>query len=132
GSVRRHREIIGDVDLLASSKQPTAGLDCFAKQPGILNVIAKGDTKASILLEGGIQSDLRVVSDAEFPFALMYFTGGKEHNIVMRQRAIERGLRLNEYGLFRSKTESRDPKLLVMCQTEHDIFQKLDLHFVPP
>jgi DNA polymerase (family 10) len=132
GSLRRHREVIGDIDLLASSKNPANVLDFFAKQPGILNVIAKGETKASILLEGGIQSDLRVVSDAEFPFALMYFTGGKEHNIVMRQRAIERGLRLNEYGLFRSKTETRDPKLLEGCKTEEEVFAKLGLKFVPP
>jgi DNA polymerase (family 10) len=132
GSVRRHREIIGDLDLLASSKRPAAVIDYFASQPGVLNVIAKGETKASVLLSGGIQSDLRVVSDAEFPFALLYFTGSKEHNIVMRQRAIERGLRLNEYGLFRSKTETRDPNLLVACQTEHDIFEKLGLHFIPP
>jgi DNA polymerase (family 10) len=132
GSLRRHREIIGDVDLLASSNEPGPVLDFFTKQPGILNVIAKGDTKASVLLEGGIQSDLRVVSDAEFPFALMYFTGSKEHNIVMRQRAIERGLRLNEYGLFRSKVETRDPGLLEACQTEHEVFEKLGLHFVPP
>src|SRR5438034_3086624 len=132
GSLRRHREIIGDIDLLASSKTPTTVLDFFAQQSGILNVIAKGETKASVLLEGGIQSDLRVVSDAEFPFALMYFTGSKEHNIVMRQRAIERGLRLNEYGLFRSKAETRDPKLLVSCKTEEEIFQKLGLHPVAP
>jgi DNA polymerase (family 10) len=132
GSLRRHREIIGDIDLLASSKNPASVLDFFASRPGILNVIAKGETKASILLEGGIQSDLRVVSDAEFPFALMYFTGGKEHNIVMRQRAIERGLRLNEYGLFRSKTETRDPKLLEACKTEEEVFGKLGLAFVPP
>lgn len=132
GSLRRHREVIGDIDLLASSKKPAAVLDFFTEQPGILNVIAKGETKASILLEGGIQSDLRVVSDAEFPFALMYFTGGKEHNIVMRQRAIERGLRLNEYGLFRSKTETRDPKLLESCKTEEEVFGKLGLAFIPP
>jgi len=62
----------------------------------------------------------------------MYFTGNKEHNIVMRQRAIERGLRLNEYGLFRSKVETRDLKLLVPCRTEEEVFHKLDLHFVPP
>ncbi len=62
-----------------------------------------------MVLEGGIQADLRVVSDAEFPFALAYFTGSKEHNIVMRQRAIQRGLRLNEYGLFKSDVETRDP-----------------------
>jgi DNA polymerase (family 10) len=132
GSLRRHREVIGDIDLLASSKKPTQVLDYFAQQPGILNVIAKGETKASVLLQGGIQSDLRVVSDAEFPSALMYFTGSKEHNIVMRQRAIERGLRLNEYGLFHSHTETRDPKLLVPCKTEEDIFEKLGLHYVPP
>src|SRR3989449_6526786 len=132
GSLRRHREVIGDGDLLASSKKPAAVLDFFTRQPGILKVIAKGDTKANVLLEGGIQSDLRVVSDAEFPFALMYFTGSKEHNIVMRQRAIDRGLRLNEYGLFRSKVETRDPKLLVRCKTEEEIFQKLGLAYVPP
>src|SRR5438034_7717824 len=132
GSLRRHREIIGDIDLLASSKTPTTVLDFFAQQSGILNVIAKGETKASVLLEGGIQSDLRVVSDAEFPFALMYFTGSKEHNIVMRQRAIERGLRLNEYGLFRSKEETRDPKRLVPCRTEEEIFQQLGLPYIPP
>ncbi len=132
GSLRRHREVIGDVDLLASSKKPAAVLDFFSEQPGILSVIAKGETKASVLLKGGIQSDLRVVSDAEFPYALMYFTGNKEHNIVMRQRAIDRGLRLNEYGLFRSKVETRDPKLLVHCKTEEEIFENLGLHYVPP
>ena len=132
GSLRRHREIIGDIDLLASSKHPESVLEFFTQQPGILSVIAKGETKASVLLQGGIQSDLRVVSDREFPFALMYFTGNKEHNIVMRQRAIERCLRLNEYGLFRSKAETRDPKLLVPCKTEEEIFEKLDLHYIPP
>ncbi len=132
GSLRRHREVIGDIDLLASSKQPAEVIEFFTSQPGILKVLAKGDTKASVLLEGGIQSDLRVVSDAEYPSALMYFTGSKEHNIVMRQRAIDRGLRLNEYGLFRSKEETRDPKLLVKCRTEEEIFEKLGLHYIPP
>ena len=132
GSLRRNKEIIGDIDLLASSKKPTEVIAYFAGLPGILNVIAKGDTKTSVLLEGGIQADLRVVSDAEFPFALAYFTGSKEHNIVMRQRAIARGLRLNEYGLFKSKEETRDPKLLVKCATEEDLFAELDLQYVPP
>ena len=107
-------------------------IEYFTGNSNVLNVLAKGPTKASVLLEGGIQSDLRVVTDAEFPFALMYFTGNKEHNIVMRQRAIERGLRLNEYGLFRSKEETRDPKLLVSCRTEEEVFQQLDLHYIPP
>jgi DNA polymerase (family 10) len=132
GSLRRHREIIGDIDLLVSARNPAGIIDYFTTQPGVLNVLAKGQTKASVLLEGGIQSDLRVVSDREFPFALMYFTGSKEHNIVLRQRAIDRGLRLNEYGLFRSKEETRDPKLLVPCRTEEDIFRELGLHDIPP
>ena len=132
GSLRRFKEVCGDIDLLASSKKPIEVIEYFATLPGIIKVIAKGETKASVILDGGIQCDLRVVSDAEFPFALAYFTGSKEHNIVMRQRAIQRGLRLNEYGLFKSKEETRDPKLLVPCQDEGEIFQKLDLVFVPP
>jgi DNA polymerase (family 10) len=132
GSLRRFKETIGDIDLLVSSKQAGAVIDFFTSQPGIINVSAKGETKASVVLAGGIQADLRVVSDAEFPFALAYFTGSKEHNIVMRQRAIHRGLRLNEYGLFKSDVETRDPKLLVSCRTEEEIFQKLGLEYVPP
>ncbi len=132
GSSRRHKEIIGDIDFLASSRKPANILDFFVQQPGVLSVSAKGETKASVVLEGGIQADLRVVSDAEFPFALAYFTGSKEHNIVMRQRAIARGLRLNEYGLFRSKEETRDPALLVPCQSEEQIYSELGLDFVEP
>ena len=132
GSVRRCKEVIGDIDFLASSKQPARVIDFFTQQPGIISVSAKGETKASVILDGGIQADLRVVSDAEYPFALAYFTGSKEHNIVMRQRAIQRGLRLNEYGLFKSKEETRDPALLVGCKTEEDIFVELGLPFIPP
>jgi DNA polymerase (family X) len=132
GSLRRFKEVIGDIDLLASTKKAAAVIEFFVSQPGIVKVLARGETKASVILAGGIQCDLRAVSDAEFPFALAYFTGSKEHNIVMRQRAIQRGLRLNEYGLFKSKEETRDAKLLVPCKTEEDIFAKLDLVFVPP
>ena len=132
GSVRRFKEIIGDIDLLVSSKNPAAVIDFFVTQPGVLRVSAKGETKASVILSGGIQADLRVVSDTEYPFALLYFTGSKEHNIVLRQRAIQRGLRLNEYGLFQSKEETRDPKLLVRCQDEAEIFAKLGLPCIPP
>jgi len=132
GSLRRWKETVGDLDFLVSSKKPGPVLDWFAEQPNVMNVIVKGDTKVSVNLEGGVQADLRVVSDAEYPFALAYFTGSKEHNIVMRQRAIERGLRLNEYGLFKSKEETRDPKLRVKCQTEEEIFKTLDLTYIPP
>jgi DNA polymerase (family 10) len=132
GSLRRWRETIGDIDFLVSSKQAANIIEYFVAQPGVRSISAQGDTKASVILEGGIQADLRVVTDEEFPFALNYFTGSKEHNIVMRQRAIARGLRLNEYGLFKSQEETRDPKLRVACATEDDIFAALDLAYVPP
>ncbi len=132
GSLRRSKEVIGDIDFLVSSKNPAEIIRFFVQQPGILNVSAQGETKASVILEGGIQADLRVVSDAEYSSALAYFTGSKEHNIVMRQRASERGLRLNEYGLFRSTEETRDPALRLDTRTEEDIFKALGLAYIPP
>jgi DNA polymerase (family X) len=132
GSLRRWRETIGDIDFLVSTNNPKGVIDFFVGQAGVLNVSAKGETKASVIIAGGIQADLRAVSDAEYPFALLYFTGSKEHNIVMRQRAIQRGLRLNEYGLFRSTEETRDPALRLPCKTEEDVFVELGLAYVPP
>jgi DNA polymerase (family 10) len=132
GSVRRFKEVIGDIDFLVSSRTPAVVIRSFSTQPGVIKVLVQGDTKASVILEGGIQADLRVVGDAEYPFALAYFTGSKEHNIVMRQRAIQRGLRLNEYGLFRAKEETRDPQLRLPCRTEEDLFETLGLAFIPP
>jgi DNA polymerase (family X) len=132
GSLRRNKEMIGDVDFLVSSTKPAAVIEFFTSLPGIISISARGETKASVVLDKGLQADLRVVSDAEYPFALAYFTGSKEHNIVMRQRAIQRGLRLNEYGLFESQQETRDPKLLKACQTEEEIYEKLGLAYVPP
>jgi DNA polymerase (family 10) len=132
GSLRRSKEVIGDVDFLASSKNPIDVIDYFTKLPEVTDVIVKGETKTSVHLLGGIQADLRVVSDVEYPFALAYFTGCKEHNIVMRQRAISRGLRLNEYGLFKSTEETRDPALRLNCRTEDEIFQELGLAYIPP
>ena len=132
GSLRRHKEIIRDIDFLVSSRNPETVIDFFTSQSGIISISAKGDTKASVILEGGIQGDLRVVNDEEYPFAQAYFTGSKEHNIGMRQRAIARGLRLNEYGLFKCKEETRDPKLRIDCKTEEDIFEALGLDYIPP
>ena len=132
GSLRRHKEVIGDIDFLVSATESKGIMSFFTQMPGVESVIASGDTKSSVVLAGGVQADLRVVSDREFPFALAYFTGSKEHNIVMRQRAIKRGLRLNEYGLFRSKEETRDGDLLESCQTEEEIFAKLELPHIEP
>jgi DNA polymerase (family 10) len=132
GSLRRHKEVIGDVDFLVSAKESESIIKFFCEQDQVESVIAAGETKSSVIVAGGVQADLRVVSDQEFPFALAYFTGSKEHNIVMRQRAIQRGLRLNEYGLFRSKEETRDSELLEDCSTEEEIFAKLELPYIPP
>jgi DNA polymerase (family X) len=132
GSLRRSKEVVGDIDFVVSSDNPTAVLDGFVKQPGLLGVLVRGETKASVILAGGIQADLRVVSDSEFPFTLNYFTGSKEHNIAMRQRAIQRGFRLNEYGLYISKEETKDPALLIPCKTEEDIYRNLGLSYVEP
>lgn len=126
GSLRRHKEIIRDVDILVSSKTPEAVMKAFVKAPGVERVLAQGETKSSILLAEGIQVDLRVVTDAQFPFALHYFTGSKEHNIAMRQLAQEQGCKLSEYGLFRDETKP------VVCKNEESVFKQLGLAYIPP
>ncbi|MFO1460993.1 MAG: DNA polymerase/3'-5' exonuclease PolX [Verrucomicrobiota bacterium] len=132
GSLRRWKEVIGDIDFVVSSRNPAVVIAAFVAQPGITSVLAQGETKASVLLESGIQADLRVVNDREYPFALAYFTGSKEHNIAMRQRAIAEGLRLNEYGLFRSQEETRDPALCEACPDEEAIYRRLGMTYVEP
>lgn len=132
GSYRRSKEIIGDLDFLVSAKDGKSISQYFISMDGVAEVLVHGDTKTSVRLTQGTQADLRVVSDNEFPFALHYFTGSKEHNIVMRQRAINQGLRLNEYGLFKSNKETRDPSLRIECSTEEDLFKELGLQYIPP
>ncbi len=130
GSLRRHRETIGDLDILASSKNPEAVMEFFTALPEVETVIAKGETKSSVNLKGsGIQVDLRVIAEKEFPFALHYFTGSKEHNILMRQRAQDMGMKLNEYGLFREIGKKETP---VPCKSEEEIFKTLKLDYIPP
>lgn len=125
GSLRRRAETIGDLDILFSSKDPAPVLEAFIKSPEVAQVIGHGPTKASVRLAGGVQCDLRGVTDAEFPFALHYFTGSKAHNIAMRRRAIERGLKLNEYAL-------EGPDGPIPCKTEADLFEALGLHYIEP
>jgi len=138
GSLRRHRETIGDVDFLVSTKPKDAPgvIEDFARLPGILSVTAKGETKASVVLKGGIQADLRVVSDAQYPFALNYFTGSKEHNIALRARALRlRNLSLNEYGFSPAAEKEKSAKELgssIKCRDEEDLYKALELDYVPP
>ncbi|MCF7708827.1 MAG: DNA polymerase/3'-5' exonuclease PolX [Verrucomicrobia bacterium] len=132
GSVRRHKEVIGDMDFLVSSKRPSRVIDFFTNDKRVINVIAKGETRASVNYEGGIQADLRVVDDQQFPFALAYFTGSKQHNIIMRRLAIQHGWLLNEYGLFDQDEETRDAGNLIPCKNEEDIFNRLGLSYISP
>jgi DNA polymerase (family 10) len=126
GSLRRHKEIIGDVDILVSAKKGEAVLKKATTFPQVERVLGQGDTKASVLLKSGIQVDVRVLEDKQFPYAQHYFTGSKEHNIAMRQRAIERGWKLSEYGLFDKAGK------VIPCKEEADIFKKLGLEYIPP
>jgi DNA polymerase (family 10) len=131
GSTRRRKEIIKDIDLLIGSSEPAPIMEAFVRLPHVVQVLGQGETKSSVLVatvDGRrifLQADLRVVSDEQFPFALNYFTGSKEHNIAMRQRAIQHGLRLNEYEL--AGTDRR-----ITCNEEADIYHALDLDYVPP
>ncbi|MFU8813462.1 MAG: DNA polymerase/3'-5' exonuclease PolX [Balneolaceae bacterium] len=135
GSLRRFRETIGDIDILvaADAGDADAIFDAFVGHELVVEVLGRGDTKSSVRTENGRQVDLRIVSPEEYPAALMYFTGSKEHNIVMRQRARERGMALNEYGLFRLNEEKQtDFDQPVPTASESDIYNKLDLSFIPP
>lgn len=135
GSLRRSNETIGDIDIIigAEEKHISNLFDAFVNHALVVEVLGRGDTKSSIRTQEGRQVDLRIVKPEQFPAALMYFTGSKEHNVVLRQRARDRGMSLNEYGLFKLDEEGdTDFDQPVAYSSETDIYQKLDLHFVPP
>ena len=126
GSLRRGAETCGDVDLLAVGADPQI-LETFTTYPLVERILGRGETKASILIRGGLQADLRAVADQERGAAMQYFTGSKAHNIVLRDRALERGWRLNEYGLFQAADQTR-----LAGETEEGIYAALGLAWVPP
>ncbi len=132
GSLRRRRETAKDIDILVSSDAPAPIMHAFIHLPEVVRVTANGETKSSIVASllvdeqrVTLNADLRVVRDAEFPFALHYFTGSKEHNIRMRQRANERGWTLNEYGLTDGTTS-------ISARDEAELFAALGMEFIPP
>lgn len=125
GSIRRCREIVKNIDLVASTKQPGRLKGFFAELPVIEEVIVLGETKVSVCLEEGINADLRVVKREEFPFALHHFTGSKEHNTALRHRAKSMGLKINEYGVFQGED-------LLSCRDETELFRTLNLSYIQP
>lgn len=125
GSVRRMKETIGDIDILVTSTQPLEVMDAFVSLPVVREVIAKGETKTSVITEMGIQMDVRVVEPDCFGAALQYFTGSKEHNIHLRKIAQDMGLKISEYGVFRG-----DEK--IAGRTEEEVYGALNLPWIPP
>ena len=126
GSLRRMKEIVHDVDILAASKDPAQTIQAFLTMPYVQSVLAQGGTKASVRIQDDLQVDLRVVDPQSWGAAMHYFTGSKAHNIRMRERAIKQGLKLNEYGLF-DASEKR-----LAGTEEEEIFEKLGLPYIPP
>lgn len=127
GSLRRMKETIGDVDILASSNHPNIVMEYFIKYPDVDRVLLKGSTKTSVILYDNLQVDLRVVKKESYGAALQYFTGSKEHNVAMRSLAIKKGFKLNEYGLFDKETET-----YIVGKTEEEIYNKLGLDYIEP
>jgi DNA polymerase (family 10) len=138
GSLRRGCETIGDIDILATASDPDAVSEAFRTRAGVERVLVGGETKSSVRLDAGIQVDLRVVPESSWGAALMYFTGSKAHNVVLRERAIARRLRLNEYGLFPAGDgdDDRPPQARgiapVAAETEEAIYEALGLPWIPP
>ena len=130
GSYRRGKETVHDLDFLVSSKNPAAVMEFFVKMPQVKQVLGQGETKSSVLLESGVQCDLRAVKSGEFACALVYFTGSKEHNIALRSRALERGWSLNEYAF--TIAEGRKGEEPPRCDDEADVYRALGLDFIAP
>jgi DNA polymerase (family 10) len=129
GSTRRRNETVHDIDIIVSTKNPIAVSQAFREHPLVDHVLAAGDTKSSVMLKNGLQADLRVVSDEEYPFALMYFTGSKEHNIVLRGLAQDRGWTLNEYRLAPVK---KDAPKIPQIREERDIYELFGFDYIEP
>ncbi len=127
GSLRRMKETIGDIDILITSKKPAKVIQGFASLPDVETVLAKGSTKASVRLKEGLQADLRVVDEKIYGAALLYFTGNKQHNILLRKIAMKKGMKLSEYGVFNSRTNR-----LLAGKTEEECYKKLGLRYIEP
>lgn len=127
GSIRRVKEVVKDVDLVACSADPEAVMEAFVRAPGVVDIVGKGPTKTSVRLAGGLGVDLRVVSAEQFPYAWQHFTGSAEHNVALRGIAKGMGFKSNEYGLLREPDGSQ-----VACASEAELYAALGLAWIPP
>ena len=132
GSFRRAKETVHDLDFLVATKEPALVCEDFTTLPHVASIIVCGDTKASVRLKNGLQCDLRAVSNAQFPFALQYFTGSKEHNVAIRSLALKQALSLNEYGFTPVAAVSNRQPDVPEVHEESDIYRTLGLDFIPP
>jgi DNA polymerase (family 10) len=138
GGLRRGMETIGDLDFLVAAADSAPVVAWFTALPGVQEITAQGETKASVRFAGGLQADLRIVPAEQFVFALHHFTGSKDHNVQMRQRALSRGLSLSEWGLVpaegegTAKEKAEKRKQVSEIKTEVELFAALGLHFIPP
>ncbi|NCO67560.1 MAG: DNA polymerase III [Nitrospirae bacterium CG_4_9_14_3_um_filter_41_27] len=127
GSIRRWKDTIKDIDVLATSQDPKAVMNAFVHLPHVKDILMHGPTKSSVIIHEGLQVDLRVVEEDSFGAALAYFTGSKAHNIRLREMAVKSGLKINEYGIFREKDEKK-----LGGEKEEDIYRILGLPYIPP
>lgn len=125
GSIRRRKETIGDIDLIATTSKPKQLIETFKHLPEINRIIEEGDTKMMVRYRSGLQGDLLILKPAEYGSALLHFTGSREHNILIRERAINMGMKLSEHGLFRGSK-------CVASKTEEDVYRSLELQMIPP
>ena len=137
GSLRRGMETVGDLDFLVAATEVAPVVEWFVSRRGVKEITAKGDTKASVRFESGLQADLRIVPEEQFVFALHHFTGSKDHNVQMRQRALARGLSMSEWGLVPAEgegtaKEKAEKRKSVKVKNEAELFAKLGLSFIPP
>ncbi len=131
GSLRRCLETVGDLDFIVASSKPEPVMKKFTSLDNVVEITAKGETKSSVRFDGGMQADLRVVPKEQFYFALHHFTGSKDHNILMRQRALSKGYSLSEWGITAKGADSKLP-MDKQFNSEKEIFEFLDLNYIPP
>jgi DNA polymerase (family 10) len=137
GSLRRGLETVGDLDFIVAADEFAPAVDWFTSRPGVVEVTARGETKTSVRFEGGLQADMRIVPEGQFAFALHHFTGSKDHNVQMRQRALDKGMHLSEWGLVPEAGEGTAKEKAargkgVRASEEREIFAALGLAYIPP